>query len=518
MDLSCWIDRHADFSPEKTAIHFQGNDISYAALAEHIAHLASLLTAELGVGRGHRVAFLGQNSPEALALLFACARIGAIFVPLNWRLAAPEHQRMLNDCAPQALFVEAEYIDHVEGIRAALSVPHYVAMSGGRKTWLGFDDLLAATSIRTAAGDASYDDAVLICYTSGATGIPKGVVLSQNAILFNALNSAHCHDLTSADKVLTTIPLFHVGGLNIQSTPALHLGATVILQRSFDPGATFDDIVNHGVTLTVLVPAQLQTMIGHAKWAEADLSTLRAVTTGSTFVPDRFVEAFHARGVPVLQVYGSTETTPITIYTTRHDATANVGAAGKTALHCDVRVVDEAGADISDGRSGEILVRGPNVMLEYWRQPETTAEAVRDGWYYSGDMGHVDGDGFYYVDDRKKDMIISGGENIYPAELENILVGCDDVAEAAVVGRSDKTWGEVAVAVVVRCADNSLAADDVLKLFEGVLARFKHPKDVVFTDSLPRNAMGKVLKDELRVLVGTRESVNGLRIEGDGVR
>ena len=502
MDLSCWIDRHADFSPEKTAIHFQGCDISYAALAEHIAHLSAVLTVKLDVGRGDRVAFLGQNSPEAVALLFACARIGAIFAPLNWRLAPPEHQRMLNDCTPQALFVEPEFTEQVDGIRADLSVAHYISMGAASEFWQGFGEVLASTSVRTSAGNASYEDAVLICYTSGATGVPKGVVLSQNAILFNAINSAHCHDLTSADKVLTTIPLFHVGGLNIQSTPALHLGATVILQRSFDPAATFDDFVRHGVTLTVLVPAQLQAMISHANWAEADLSGLRAVTTGSTFVPDRFVQAFHARGVPVLQVYGATETAPITVYTNRQDAVARVGAAGKPALHCEIRIVDEDGRDITDGRSGEILIRGPNVMLEYWHQPETTAKAVRDGWYHSGDMGHVDAEGFCYVDDRKKDMIISGGENIYPAELENILADCEYVAEAAVVGRDDKTWGEVAVAVVVSRAENTLVADDVLKLFEGALARYKHPKDVVFTDSLPRNAMGKVLKDELRAMVG----------------
>lgn len=507
MDLSCWIDRHADFSPEKAAIHFQGDDISYAALADRIARLAALLSTKLGVAHGDRVAFLGQNSPEALALLFACARIGAIFVPLNWRLAPPEHQRMLADCAPRAFFVEPDHLEHIDAIRNDLALASLIALGGAGEGWLDFGALLADTPEGLPSGAvAGDDDAVLICYTSGSTGVPKGVVLTQKVLLYNAINSAHFHDLTSADRVLTTIPLFHVGGLNIQTTPALHVGATVVLQRSFDPGATFDDIARHGITLTVLVPAQLQAMIAHAEWPDADLSGLRAVTTGSTFVPHRFIQAFHDRGVPVLQVYGATETAPITIYTTLHDALDKVGSTGKPALHCEIRLIDDEGRDVAPGQSGEILVRGPNVMREYWRQPEVTAQALRDGWYYSGDMAHVDEDGFFHVDDRKKDMIISGGENIYPAELENVLVDCQDVAEAAVVGRQDETWGEVAVAVVVPKEQNTLAADDVLKLFDGAIARYKHPKDVVFAESLPRNAMGKILKDEVRAFVAHRVS------------
>lgn len=506
INLSSWVDRHADFSPDKTAIHFEGNDLSYAGLADQIGRLAAVLTVRLGVARGDRVAFLGQNSPHALALLFACARIGAIFVPLNWRLAPPEHLRMLGDCGPKALFVEPDFQQHIEGIRDQLSIGGFVALDFSGPGWLEIRALLDQADPASATASGSYDDPALICYTSGATGLPKGVVLTQNALLFNAINSIHMHDLSQADRVLTTIPLFHVGGLNIQTLPALHLGATVVLQRVFDPAATFDDVVSHDISLTVLVPAQMQAMVGHDKWPAADLSALRAVTTGSTFVPHRFIQAFHDREVPVLQIYGATETAPLAIYTTLRDAT-HVGSTGKPALHCDVRLVDDNGDDIAVGQSGEILVRGPSVMQEYWHQPETTAKALQGGWYYSGDVGHVDAAGYYYVDDRKKDMIISGGENIYPAELENVLADCTDVAEAAVVGRKDETWGEVAVAIVVPKQDIAIAADDVLKLFDGTVARYKHPKEVVFTDNLPRNAMGKILKDELRVFVEQQAAV-----------
>jgi len=506
MDISGWIDHQASYLPDKVAIRFEGEDITYANLADRIANLAAALNGSLDVGRGDRVAFLGLNSPEMIALLFACARVGAILVPLNWRLVPREHSEMLHDFTPKALFVEPEYYDHVADIGDAVGGARLIAMGDTFNGWMTYDELLRKTG-SSLNGDqgASYDDPVLIVYTSGATGTPKGVVLTQEALFFNAVNSTHMHDMTSEDRVLTTLPMFHVGGLNIQTLPALHNGATVILRRQFNPDQVFNDLASRNISLVIFVPAQTAALIAHRRWADVDLSSVRLLITGSTFVPDHLITVYQARGVAVGNIYGCTETTPIATALMARD-TDRVGSVGKAALHCDIRLVDDDGNDVPPGVSGEILVRGPNVLKEYWNNPEATAAALRDGWYHSADMAHCDKDGFIYIDDRKKDMIISGGENIYPAELEKILALSPLLLEAGVVGRDDERWGEVPVAVVVRAPNEMVSVDDVFALFDGSLARYKHPKDVVFVDALPRNAMSKILKDQLRILVKDKNS------------
>jgi fatty-acyl-CoA synthase len=354
-----------------------------------------------------------------------------------------------------------------------------------------------------AAADAhgGYDAPVLLCYTSGSTGAPKGVVLTQGALFWNAVNSTHMHDLTRADRILTTLPLFHVGGLNIQTLPALHAGATVVLHPKFDPEATLAAIEAEAITLTVLVPAQLEMMLARPQWRSAKLERLRCISTGSMIVPGRLFDAVHARGVPLIQVYGSTETCPIATYITIADAARKAGSAGKAAVHCSVRVVGDDGRDVAPGASGEIVVKGPNVMSGYLNAPAATADAMREGWFHSGDVGHFDEEGFLWVDGRSKDMIISGGENIYPAEIENALAESPDIEEVAVVGRPDAKWGEVVVAIVVPKAGRTLSDADMQRVLHGRIARFKQPREFVFVDRLPKSALGKVKKDELRRMV-----------------
>ena len=498
MDLSHWIERHAAFSPEKTAIRFGGEDISYAAFARRIARAAAIL-AGLGVKRGDAVAFLGLNNPEMLAMLFACARLGAMLAPLNWRLAAPEHARMLADCPPRALFVEPAFVEHVRAMQPGPGATRVVALGAAPSGWLAWDDLS-----RSAGADArregEEDSPLLLCYTSGPTGAPKGVVLTQRALFWNAVNSTHMHDLTSADRVLTTLPLFHVGGMNIQTTPALHSGATVSLHPKFDIQATFDAIERERITLAVLVPAQLMAMMESPRWTSADLSSLRMITTGSTIVSAAFVRKVNARGVPLVQVYGSTETCPIASYVRAEDAERKAGSAGVAALHCEVKVLDAEGHELPAERDGEIVVRGPNVCAGYWNAREQGAQALKGGWYRSGDIGHFDAEGHLYVVSRKKDMIISGGENIYPAELENILLESQAIQEACVVGRPDERWGEAVVAAVVPKPGARITEAEVMALFQGRIARYKHPREVKFLALLPRSALGKILKEEVRAL------------------
>jgi fatty-acyl-CoA synthase len=499
MGIADWIKQHADATPDRTAIRFAGAEIGYRALAARIEAAARVLAREFAVRRGDRVAHLGLNHPEMLVLLFACARLGAIFVPLNWRLAPPEHAFMLRNSGAKVLIAEPEFAEHVTTIGAAANLPK-ASLGAPLDDWPSWDGLLDAAQgdITAQAGD---DDAVLLVYTSGTTGRPKGAVLTQSNLFWNAANSIHMHDLTGDDHVLTTIPLFHVGGMNIQTLPALHAGATVTLHPRFDPAATLRAIAQDRPTLTVLVPAQMLALFDLAEWESADLSSLRFVTTGSTIVPVPLIERLHERGVKVIQIYGSTETAPVVVYQTLADAERKLGSTGRAGLHSEMRLVDDAGVEVGPGERGEVLISGPQVMREYWGDPAATREALRDGWFHSGDIGHLDADGWLYVDERKKDVIISGSENIYPAELEAVLAACDAIAESAVVARPDGKWGEVPVAAVVPRRAGEIDRDAVLALFEGRIARFKHPRDVVFLTALPRNAMGKVQKFRLREIV-----------------
>ncbi|MFI4986512.1 MAG: AMP-binding protein [Alphaproteobacteria bacterium] len=501
MDISLWIERWAAFAAAKTAVRFDGASWSYAALAERIAAAARLLKGGLGIARGDRVAFLGYNSVEFLVLLFACARLGALLTPLNWRLAAPEHRTILADADASLLLVEPEFLAHAAALREGLPDCRFVAMAAVAPGWLSYEELIAGAQGEDRNPQVDLESPLLLVYTAGTTGTPRGAVLSQSALLWNAINSTAMHDLTSGDVILTTLPMFHVGGLNIQTLPALHAGASVILHRRFELEPAMRAIAEGKPTLTVLVPAQLKAFVEHPEWATLPLGSLRAVTTGSTIVPRPLIEAWHARGVPVIQVYGSTETGPIAVHQRIADAFASVGSTGKPALHCEALIATEDGSAAAAGERGEILVRGPNVMCGYWRNPAATAEALAGGWFHSGDIGHRDAAGNFYVDERKYDVIISGSENIYPAELEAVLHACPAIADAAVVARPHERWGEVPIAVVVPRAGAELAAASVLALFEGRLARFKRPHDVVFVEALPRNAMGKVLKYRLREMV-----------------
>jgi fatty-acyl-CoA synthase len=483
VDLSHWIERHARFAPRSVAIRYAGGDIGYAELAVRVRRAAAAL-AERGVEPGDVVAYLGLNHPVTLVLLFACARLGAMLMPLNWRLAPPEQRRVLADCLPRVLLVESSCVEQARAIGTA------VLLAGV--------DILERGSSDVPAGAGGAESPVLLCHTSGSTGVPKSVVLTQRALFWNAVNSNHMHDLTSADRVLTTLPMFHVGGLNIQTTPALHAGASVSLHARFDAQAALDAIERERITLTVLVPAQLEAMMALPGWRSADLSSLRVITTGSTIVSAAFMRRVSERGVPLIQVYGATETCPIASYLRAGDATRKPGSAGVPALHCEVKVVDDGGAECAVQCDGEILVRGPNLASGYWNAPAETAQVFRDGWYHSGDIGHFDDEGHLHVVARRKDMIISGGENIYPAEVESVLSECAAVEEVCVVGRPDARWGEAVVAAVVLKPGHRMTEVEALALFDGRLARYKRPRAVRFLERLPRSALGKVQKEAVR--------------------
>ena len=506
MNVSAWIDRNAGLSPDKTAIRFAGRDISYAELAALIDRLAAALAAS-GAKRGSCVAYLGCNSPEMLALLFASARVGALFMPLNWRLAGAEHLQMLQDCPPALLFVAPQSVAQTDALRDALGPMTRITFGAADGGWISWAEFCGRGK-GPAPNDpeAGEDTPLLICYTSGSTGKPKGVLLTQGAIACNADNSSDMHALSPDDRVLTVLPLFHVGGLNIQTTPALRAGCTLVLHPRFDPDAALEAIERERITLMLVVPAVLDMMMASPRWATTDLTSLRMMSIGSSIVPTHLIEAVHARGVPMPQVYGATETCPIAAYLKRDEAQQKVGSTGRSAAHCQLRVVGSDAADLPPGQAGEILVKGRNVMAGYWKAPQATAAALVDGWYHTGDMGYLDKEGYLTVVGRSKEMIISGGENIYPAEIENLLIECPDIAEASVIGRPDARWGEIVVAVVVPRADRRVTSEQVLKLLEGRIARYKHPKEVVVVSQLPKTALGKIRKEDVRQMVAHAES------------
>jgi fatty-acyl-CoA synthase len=503
MNLSDLIDRNAAFAPDKAAIRFAGRTLTYAGFARRIADAAKALKSQWGVAPGDRVAVLAFNHPDTLVLLYACARLGAMLVPVNWRLAVPEQLFILADASAKALVIEQAFAGIVTPLRQASPGIHVAGLDFTPDGGTGFDALLEGASGDGRAAGADFTTPLLIVYTSGTTGRPKGAVLRQDALIANATMSQHMHDMTAGDHVLTVLPIFHVGGLNIQTTPALQLGATVTLHPRFAPGPALESIERDRPTLTVLVPATIQAVIEHPGWPAARLDGLRAIATGSTQVPQHLVDAFADRGVPVLQVYGSTETCPVAVYARRSGDWRRPGSTGLPGLLCEARIVDDAGNEVAAGAAGEVVVRGRNVFTEYWRNPKATAETLRDGWYHSGDVGTRDADGYFTIHERKQNLIISGGENIYPAEVERVLLTHPAVAEAAVVGAADAKWQEVPVACIVRRAGVEADPVEIEQFCLRELARYKVPRRYIFLDDLPRNALGKVqhfrLKQQIAV-------------------
>lgn len=512
MNISDLLQQHASNTPDKTAIRFKKQSLSYAQLNDQVIQTSAVFD-ELELQRGDRVVWYGMNHPEMLVLLFAAARNGLILVPLNWRLALPELQHAVRDCQPAMIFHDRHFTDNITPLRLA-SDEDCGSMPVDAET--KHDGHLPAFR-NESQGQQSADknlhndkrqnlsDPLMIVYTSGTTGQPKGAVLDHNSFLCNARMSWHMHKMTADDRILGMLPMFHVGGFNIQVLPALLIGAQVTLLEKFDPQTAVSTLAEHQITLTVAVPTVLQAIQATKEWANTDLSTMRALSIGSTDVPIPLIESMHDRYIPVIQVYGSTETSPLAIYQQPDNALTSVGSIGRCGSECEIRLVQD-GKDVAEGENGEIWVRGDNILNRYWNNPHATDANIIDGWFRTGDVARRDADGFYWFADRLKHVIISGGENIYPAELERVIRDFPGLKEMTIVGRSHQKWGEVAVVVAVRSSETPASEQElresILAAFQGTLARFKHPRDVVFVDALPRTALGKVQVDAVQTLIG----------------
>jgi fatty-acyl-CoA synthase len=462
-----WIRDRARTTPRRVAIDYLGREWTYAELDEASERLASSFAAR-GLRRGDRVATLTGNSPEHVAVFFACAKAGLILAPLSWRLAPAELAYQLEDSEPALFLVEDEH--------AALA----------EATGHPFEALAVSGDAGGADAVAEDDDPLLLVYTSGTTGRPKGALLTHANCFWTNLSFDLATGVSGDDVVLQVLPQFHCGGWNVQALLGWWKGARVVLERSFDPARCLALIEDKRVTTMMGVPANYLFLSQEPAFPTADLSSLRRAVVGGAPMPEALLGAWHERGVDVVQGYGLTEAAPNVLCLPPEDAVRKLGWAGKPYPHVDVRLSAEE----------ELQVRGPNVFAGYWRNLEATSEVLVDGWLRTGDVAERDDEGFYRIKGRLKDMYISGGENVYPAEVESVLHEHPAVADAAVVAVPDERWGEVGAAFVVPSGE--VSEEELVEFVRGRLARFKAPKAVRFVDVLPRSGMGKVQKDELR--------------------
>ena len=502
-NLGLFLTKRAMLSPNQEG-YVDGNAtirLSFSELNVRANRLANALRSAK-VQNGERIGFLLMNSVEFMEAYFAAAKIGAVVVPLNWRLVPDELEFILSDSGTTRLIFGEEFISTATELHARggkTDIKHWLQVTSDSdlapfaESYQEFRD--AADGSDPVIG-ASGDDMLYIMYTSGTTGLPKGVVHSHNTSMWAILTVSATTYYREHDRFLGALPMFHVGAL-MPLTVNVYRGATSVVMRSFDPKLAWELIQNERITTALAVPAMLNFMLQVPEFEHYDISTLRWILSGAAPVPVSLMQRYAELGIEIHQIYGLTETCGPACVIDAENAIAKIGSTGKAFFHTDVRLAKSDGSNCAAGEAGEILVRGPHVMVEYWNQPDATAETVVDGWLHTGDIAIADEDGFIYIQDRIKDMIISGGENVYPAEIESVLMTHPEIVEAAVIGQSDEKWGESPFAIVVT-TDDALTADAVMKYCGTKLAGFKQPKRVEFTDQIPRNPSGKILKRLLR--------------------
>jgi fatty-acyl-CoA synthase len=484
-------------TPDRVALAHPSRTLTYRQLARRVRQLANALTA-CGVAPGDRVAYLGPNHPAFVETLFATGSIGATFVPLNTRLAAPELQYMLDDSAAKVLIWDPQMVAVVRDIDPPPSLLHSIPLTANEAAPDDYEQVLAAATTTALDIPVRSDDAAMILYTSGTTGRPKGAVLTHGNITWNTYNVLIDVDVRADEVALVTAPLFHVAALNELFLPTFIKGGTSVLAPAFGPDGVFDLIEQHGVTWIFGVPAMFFAIAQSSRWATADLASLRTVMCGGAPVPLELIKIYQEHGLTFVQGYGMTETGPGALFLRAEQSEAKAGSAGTPCFFTDVRLVGETGATCQVGETGEIQIAGPSVMRGYWQRPaETASSYANEEWFRSGDAARVDADGYFYVVDRIKDVIISGGENIYPAEVEHVLHEHPAVKDCAVIAVDDAKWGQVGKALIIP-SDDTADVDDIRKFLRGKLAKYKIPASMIFVEELPRNASGKILRRELR--------------------
>lgn len=499
------LERHAMMQPDAPALRFVGNTMTWADLRRRVAALAGALSGR-GVGFGDRVMILMLNRTEFVESVLAANMIGAIAVPLNFRLTPTEIAVLVEDCVAHVMLTEAALAPVAIGVRNIQPLLSVIVVAGGssQDSVFGYEDLLNEAGDVHEPVDIPNDSPALIMYTSGTTGRPKGAVLTHANLTGQAMTALYTSGANiNSDVGFVGVPLFHIAGIgNMLTGLLLGLPTVIYPLGAFDPGQLLDVLEAEKVTGIFLVPAQWQAVCTEQQARPRDLR-LRVLSWGAAPAPDALLRQMSATfpETQLLAAFGQTEMSPVTCMLLGEDAIAKRGSVGRVIPTVAARVVDQNMNDVPVGEVGEIVYRAPTLMSCYWNNPEATAEAFAGGWFHSGDLVRMDSDGYVWVVDRKKDMIISGGENIYCAELENVLASHPDIAEVAVIGRADEKWGEVPIAVAAVTNDD-LRIEDLGEFLTDRLARYKHPKALEIVDALPRNPAGKVLKTELRLRYG----------------
>jgi fatty-acyl-CoA synthase len=502
MYINNWLTRREMLTPDKVALIDTLHDkqrITYREWNRSTNRTANFMRETLHIQKGERIAILARNCIEYLDVWFACGKLGAIIQLLNWRLTPYELTGVLNDATPAVFIYSQEFATQTETIRSSAT---------SIKSWISFDQPLQPGDIsfsdRQQYPDSEppevmleWNDPWAICYTGGTTGLPKGAVLTHRSITANSVNTVMSWGLGPDDINIVNMPMFHTGGFNVFLAPLVHIGGTSIVCRGFDVDQVFDLIRDEHVTLLVGVPTMLIMMQQSPRWKDADLSSIKLAGSGGASCPKAIVEKFAERNIKLFTGYGLTEAGPNTFWLPPEKRLEKIGSVGYPLIHIDVKIINSKGDECGTDEVGELLVRGPHVCAGYWGKPKETAKAIIDGWMHTGDLARRDEDGCYYIVGRSKDMFKSGGENVYPAEIENVLHSQPSIAEAAVIGVPNEKWGEVGCAFIVLKPGMLLTTDELIAFCQIRLAKFKIPKSFKFVDSLPKTAAGKIDKVQL---------------------
>jgi len=497
INIGDWIKKWSFLQPHKRALIFEDRPFTYQEINQRTNQLCHFLL-DLGIQKGDRISVLLYNCHQYIEIFFALSKMGAILVPLNWRLAGPELEFIIKDSGSRILIFDPEFEKVIDSIRSHFNFTTEDMVSTGPycPDWTkDYEKGLLGHSVQEphSQGSIGDEDPHILMYTSGTTGIPKGAILSHRKTFFNALNADIFYNLTSKDIMIVSRPLFHSGGLLVEAAPVLYKGGTLVLKKRFQSHEILETVQKYRVTLLEMAATVYQFMLQECDVSQYDLSSIRCYFTGGERVPKAMLKEYYRKGMAISQIFGQTEASTIT-FLSPDDAILKIGSVGLPVFHGEVRIVDKQGKDVSPGEVGEIIIRGPTLMSGYWNRPDLTAETIREGWLYTGDLARVDEEGYIYIIDREKDMYISGGENVYPAEIEKVLHTHPKIFDAGIVGVPDEKWGEVGKAFVVLKPGEAMSNGEVFEFLKGKVAKYKIPKYVEYIENLPKTASGKIQK------------------------